>query len=89
MNLRRRYAPPPKPKPQGFNASYYQISLGYRYFMGRPMPGDLPFDTAAYHLIDAFGRLRVEAVLTGIPNDPKMSEANALILAGMVDPGPE
>ena len=68
---------------QGFNVSLYQITVGYRYFRGAPLPGNLPFVTAGDALIRDFGRERVKAVLRAIPNDA--SEAEALTAAQAAD----
>ncbi len=80
----------------GFNASFYQLRLGYYHLTGRPLPGNLTFDEAGNRLateigerlIQEYGRLRVEAVVTAVPNDPSLPEATALATAKGVDPGP-
>jgi hypothetical protein len=65
----------------GFNASCFQIRIGYTILRGSPLPGDLPFSTAAAGLVRDFGIDRVQAVLTAIPNNPDISE-EAAIAAG-------
>jgi len=50
------------------------------------LPGNLPFDKAATGLIQDYGRLRVQAILTAIPNDPRTTDSDALAAAKAADP---
>jgi len=52
----------------------------------RSRPGNLPFEKAATGLIQDYGRLRVQAILTAIPNDPRTTDSDALVAAKAADP---
>jgi hypothetical protein len=74
-------------KPQGFNASAYQVRIGWEYFHGRPFPGDLSFAQTGNDLAQDFGLLRVQAVLTAIPNYVSgQTDEAALAAAKAADP---
>jgi hypothetical protein len=70
-----------------FSCDSFQIWLGYKYLRGADLPGNLPFDKAATDLIQDYGRLRVQAILTAIPNDPKTTNSDALAAARYADTG--
>jgi hypothetical protein len=70
---------------KGFNASLYQIRIGYQYFRGEPMPGDLPFQKAGNDLVHDFGRDRVQKVLTAIAYHSGTTDADALAAAKAAD----
>jgi hypothetical protein len=71
---------------QGFNASAYQVRIGYKYFRNKELPGDLPFSEAGNGLVQDYGLLRVQAVVQGIPNAPEQTEFEALARAKAADP---
>jgi hypothetical protein len=48
----------------GFDATFLQIRVGYNYLTGQPIARS--YVAAAWSLIDGYGRLRVQAILTGI-----------------------
>ncbi len=73
----------------GFNASLYQVRMGYKYLRGMDIPGNLPFDTAGCGLVRDFGLERVKAILTGIPNDGRLTDDEVLALARTLDPKAE
>jgi hypothetical protein len=65
--------------------SLHRIRLAYSYFRGKPLPDDLPFDTAGNTLIQDFGYERVRIVLDAIGD--VLTDDNALAAAKAADPG--
>ena len=55
-------------KRKGFNASAYQVRIGWEYFYGSPLEDDMSFAQAGSEMVKDFGLYRVQAVLQGIPN---------------------
>lgn len=74
---------------QGFNASCYQIRIGYKHFRGKEQPGNMSYADAANGLVRDFGLSRVRTVLTAIPNNTGVSDFEAWAAAVKADPGPE
>lgn len=68
-------------KQRGFNASCFQIRMGYLALRNAPLPSDLSFWEAGNGLVRDFGIDRVSAVLLAVPNDPAASEEDALAAA--------
>jgi hypothetical protein len=72
----------------GHDFTAYQLRMGYKYLTGTDMPVKQLFTTVANALIRDYGVLRVEAILTAIPNMKLPgSDAKAMIAAKAADPG--
>ena len=56
---------------QGFTASYLQIRIAHQHLTGEYL-------TAAYRLIDHYGRARVVRTILAVPNDPSLTDDQLL-----------